>query len=378
MNSIFSKIKQFTYKQIIFFSILSICLIASIIFVNNNYSFYERPIAEVTKTVTTDIEKVKDRHGNEDEVYTQSITAIVKNGEQKGQNVHLTNVYSFTGAYDHEIKTGAELFVTFDKKTIDTNELVGSVTDVKRDKYIVAVTWIFVLVLLAVGRMQGFFAAVSLAINLLILSFALDLYVNTGINLLWICAVTVVLFTIISLLLVNGRNEKTYAAILATLLGTFTALLITYVAMKVTGEKGLYYEEMQFLTRPYKLVFMAGLFIGSLGAVMDVAISMSASIFELYEKDKNISVQALKESGLAIGKDIMGTMTNILFFAYVSGSIPMLILYFKNYTALNFTLSMNLSLEFARALAGGIGIVVTIPIGLYISIYYVNRKRAKQ
>ena len=88
-------------------------------------------------------------------------------------------------------------------------------------------------------------------------------------------------------------------------------------------------------------------------------------------------VKALKKSGLEIGKDIMGTMTNILFFAYISGSIPVLILYLKNASPLSFTLSMNLSLELARALAGGIGIVLTIPIGLYTSIFFINRKKAK-
>ena len=110
---------------------------------------------------------------------------------------------------------------------------------------------------------------------------------------------------------------------------------------------------------------------------MDIAITMSSSIFGLYEKNNQISVKALKTSGLEIGKDIMGTMTNILFFAYISGSIPMIILYLNNDSALGFTLSMNLTLELARALAGGIGIVLTIPIGLYVSIFFINRKRER-
>ena len=110
---------------------------------------------------------------------------------------------------------------------------------------------------------------------------------------------------------------------------------------------------------------------------MDVAITMSSSIFELYEKDNDIPVNALKKSGLDIGKDIMGTMTNILFFAYISGSIPVIILYLKNVTPMSYALSINLSLELARALAGGIGIVLAIPIGLYTSIFFVNTKEGK-
>ena len=70
-------------------------------------------------------------------------------------------------------------------------------------------------------------------------------------------------------------------------------------------------------------------------------------------------------------------MTNILFFAYVSGSIPTLLLYLKNASTLGYTLSLNLSLELVRALAGGLGIVITIPIGLYTAIFFVNRKKAK-
>lgn len=377
LNAIISKFKHMTYKQMIFYFIIIFSMISSIIFVNNNYAFYDRPIAKVVETNLEETTEVTDQYGNEDTMSTQTITAELKNGDKKGQQIHLKNEYSIAGAYDQPYKAGNELFISIDNKLNENNQLTGDITDVKRDKYIVVIAWVFIIVLLLVGKKQGLFASVSLAINLIILSYALDLNVNTGMNLLWIAAMTTILFTIISLLLVNGFNEKTYAAILATLLGTFSSLLITYIAMKITSENGLHYEEMQFLTRPYQLVFMAGLFIGSLGAVMDVAITMSSSIFELYEKNNKISVKALKSSGLDIGKDIMGTMTNILFFAYISGSIPMLILYLKNYSPLGFTLSMNLSLELARALAGGIGIVLTIPIGLYISIFFVNRKRAK-
>ncbi|WP_253286624.1 YibE/F family protein [Virgibacillus sp. MSJ-26] len=377
MKALIKTFKQLTYKQIIFYILLLLSVVGSLVFVYNNYAFYDRPIAKVIESQTEETTNVTDQYGNEDTMTIQNITAELKNGEQKKEHIQLKNEYSITGAYDQPLETGNELFVSIDKDSVGEKQLTGSITDIKRDKYIVVTAWIFILVLLLVGKRQGLFASVSLAINLIILSYALDLNVKTGMNLLWIAAVTVILFTVISLLLVNGFNEKTYAAILATLLGTFSSLLITYIAMTLTSDTGLHYEEMQFLTRPYRLVFLAGLFIGSLGAVMDVAITMSSAIFELYEKDHHISVKALKTSALDIGKDIMGTMTNILFFAYISGSMPMLILYLKNYSPLGFTLSMNLSLELARALAGGIGIVLTIPIGLYISIFFVNRKRAK-
>jgi uncharacterized membrane protein len=319
-----------------------------------------------------------DMYENEDNLFTQRIIAEIKNGEEKGKLIHLINEYSASGAYDQQYHVGNELFVSINKKTEESTYLTGTIKDVKRDKYILITAWVFIFTLLIVGKKQGLFSIISLVANAVLLSYALDVYLNTSdMSLLFICCISVILFTVISLLLVNGFNEKTYAAIVATLLGTFILLLITFLVIWLGSENSLRYEEMQFLTRPPQMVFMAGVLVGSLGAVMDVAITMSSSIFSLYEKNNSISVKALKNSGMEIGKDIMGTMTNILFFVYISGSIPMLILYIKNASPLGFTFSINLSLELARALAGGIGIVVTIPIGLYISILFVNRKRVK-
>jgi uncharacterized membrane protein len=368
-----------TYKQILLCIITGLCFVASVWFVNHNYSFYKRPIAQVVKTHLEETTKVTDEHHNKDHRFTQRIVAELKNGKEKGRHIHLTNEYSTSGAYDQKYHVGNDVFVSIDKKnSMESTDLTGSIKDVKRDKYIMIIAWIFIFTLLLVGKRQGLHAIISLAVNAALLSYALDIYVNyESTRLLWICSIAAVLFTVISLLLINGWNEKTFSAILATLLGTFISLFIAYFVVQATSENGLRYEEMQFLTRPYQIVFMAGLFLGSLGGVMDIAITMSSSIFGLYEKNNSISQKALRTSGMEIGKDIMGTMTNILFFVYISGSIPVLILYLNNGSPLAFSFTMNLSLEVARALAGGIGIVIAIPISLYISIFFVNRKRAR-
>ncbi|WP_232310518.1 YibE/F family protein [Mesobacillus selenatarsenatis] len=365
-------------KQLLFLSLFVLFIVATIVFVHNNHFLYDRTIVKVLETEVVEKTEVIHPLDNIDHLYTQQLTAEIKNGEEKGKLIHLVNEFSTSKAYDHEFEVGDELFVDIDSTRADTGELQGTIKDVKRDKYLMYVAWVFVLVLLIVGRKQGLLSIVSLVINALLLSFALDVYLNNANwSLLMICSIAAVLFTVISLLLVNGFNEKTYAAIIATLLGTFASLFIVWVVLWATSEKGLRYEELQFITRPYHVVFLAGLFLGSLGAIMDVAITMSSSMFHMFEKNNNIPVKALIKSGMEIGKDIMGTMTNILFFVYVSGSIPILILYFKNGSPLGFALSMNLSLEMARALAGGIGIVLTIPIGLYVTIFFINRKRTR-
>ncbi|USK17577.1 YibE/F family protein [Bacillus velezensis] len=368
---------RMSYKKKLFYVITAFCFISSLIFVTHNASFYERPIARVTKTTLEHQCDVQDMHKNKDKIFTQTITARLENGSQKGQLIHLSNQYSLSGANDQKYSIGDEVFVSFDKGKPSNKDISGSIIDKKRDKQLLLIAWVFIFTLLIVGKKQGFFSIVSLMFNAVLLSFALDLYrKHPNIGLIFICGICILIFTVISLLLVSGFHAKTYAAIAATLAGTFVSLLITYLVMLATGEKGLRYEEMQYLTRPYHTVFMAGVFIGSLGAVMDVAITMTSSVFGLYEENKGISLQALRRSGMEIGKDIMGAMTNILFFAYISGSIPMMLLYLKNDSPIGFTLSMNISLEIARALAGGIGIVLTIPASLYASVFFIKRKKA--
>ena len=99
--------------------------------------------------------------------------------------------------------------------------------------------------------------------------------------------------------------------------------------MMFTNGDGVKYETMSFLTIQPTQIFLASVLIGSLGAVMDVAITLTSSLYEIKAQHPEISLKQLRQSGTNIGKDIMGTMTNILFFAYLSGSIPMIILSLK-------------------------------------------------
>ena len=81
----------------------------------------------------------------------------------------------------------------------ENSELTGTIKDVKRDKYVLIVAWVFILTLLIVGKKQGLFSIISLAVNAVLLSYALDFYLNTSdISLLLICSISVILFTVLS------------------------------------------------------------------------------------------------------------------------------------------------------------------------------------
>ena len=364
-------------QSIILSGSIFLCIVLSLLFVQNNFSLYKQPIVEIVKETLKDEKETIGSTNNQDTLFRQDLIGKIRNGEQKGEFVLLENTFSSSGAYDHRYQVGDELFITLQSRK--GTQLDGIILYPKRDKYILLAAWLFILVVLLIGKKSGLFSILSLIINIFVLSFALNFYTNSeGVSLLFVSSLLVLFFTSTSLILVSGNNEKTYAAILATLMGTFSALLIAFIVMKLTSEKGLRYEEMAFVTRSPQKVFLASILVGSLGAVMDIAITITSSLYELYEKNKQISLKNLKESGMEIGKDIMGSMTNVLFFAYVSGSIPMLLLYLKNGAPLNYTLSMNLSLELTRALVGGIGIVLTIPISIYTTTYFIHKRRASK
>src|SRR5699024_1718097 len=155
--------KKTTRKQVIFFMITLFSFLASIVFVHNNYQLYERPIAKVTEVELESTEEVTDRNQNEDTHYDKQLKAEMKNDEHKSQTVFLKNKYSSSGAYDQTYQKGDELFVVL--KSSESEQLTGSVQDVKRDSYMMYVLWIFIFVLLWIGKMQGFFSIVSLVMN---------------------------------------------------------------------------------------------------------------------------------------------------------------------------------------------------------------------
>ena len=105
------KIEKKSYKRVLFYIILGLLFAVSILFVNHNHSFYDRPIAEVIKIDLEDTVDVIDMHNNEDQLFTQYVVAELKNGEKKGQVIHLTNEYSSSGASDQQNPIGNVLFV---------------------------------------------------------------------------------------------------------------------------------------------------------------------------------------------------------------------------------------------------------------------------
>jgi uncharacterized membrane protein len=172
-----------------------------------------------------------------------------------------------------------------------------------------------------------------------------------------------------SLLIINGANMKTWAAVIGCIGGIMVAGVMTAFLdslLKITGivsEESVYLVELNS-TNPINLkaIVFAGILIGAIGAVMDVAMSISSSLYELNEQMYHPSFGQLWKSGLNIGRDMMGTMSNTLILAYIGSSLSLVLLLVAYNTPMIYLFNRELIVvEILQALIGSFGLLFTIP-----------------
>ena len=356
--------------------IISICaviflLMAARVFTYNNYFLYKEDVVKITAVKNEEVYEKEGLNGEVEKYYNQEITAIIKSGEYKGKSITLNNTCSYSGVKDEGYKKGNYLFVSLSGSE---DKLSANILSVKRDMYVMVLICVFILGIVIFAGKKGVLSIISIIMNIIIFTYALNEYVN-GKDILKLCNLMIILFTMISLILASGINKQTVCAIISTLI----SVALIFIIYKITKEnfEQPEYMMMEYITNPEHLdhIFMAGVLIGGLGAIMDVAISISVAVNELINKDKNISVKNLISSVKEIGYDIMGTMINVLFFTYMCGTIPMLILKIKNGYKFLSIIKFQIPFEIIRFLVGAIGIVVTIPISGFIAITILKKRR---
>ena len=359
-------------KFIIIYSLLIIVSLGIVIFTYNNHKYYKDTIAIVIDTKDKYITTEEVTFGYKEDLYKEEIKAKILNGKYKGQIVKIDNEYHKGEAYDQKFKKGDELFVSLYIK--DNKIKSASINGYKRDKYVVLIIALFILIIVLIGHLKGFLSFISVILNIVIFGFLVHLNAVKSANLVLLSFLGAIIFSIVCLLLVSGFNKKSLAAIISSILGIILIAIISLVVIKITNYEGIRFEQMELLTRPYEEIFISELILGGLGAIMDISISISSSLNELIEKNKRISIKALTKSGFNIGQDIMGTMINVLFFTYVCTGIANLTIYFRNGITIGHLMSEYISLEITRALTGAIGIVITIPIAIFTSLFIYKRR----
>ena len=240
------------------------------------------------------------------------------------------------------------------------------------------------LVIIAIGRGKGVKAILGLAYTLYLVIFLLLPTVFSGYSPVLMSIICVALSTIVTLMLLNGASKKTYSAIVATVLGVVLSAGGFYLMSLVLKVNGFSVDEAESLVLinqatglSIKDILFAGILISSLGAIMDVGMSIVSALSELFHHQPNLTQKQIFDSGIEIGKDMIGTMTNTLILAFTGSAFVSLLVLFSYNVDIKQLLSSNyIAIEFAQGIAGTLGIVLTVPIASFISAWALTNKKS--
>ena len=307
----------------------------------------------------------------------QYLDVKITSGENKGK---IVSVINFVGRTDNKpVKVGTRLVVSSYDDFIST-----IIVNYNREISIYILLFIFIFVVLFLGKSKGSKSLFSLAFTMICIFFIFIPLIIKGMNPIVSSIIIVILSTMVTMISLNGTTKKTFVASLSCILCTIVAGLIAYIFGKFNNISTFNTAELQDLlfvstktSLKVKDLLFAGILISSLGAIMDTTMSITSSIFEMKDVNNNLNKSQLLISGMNIGKDIMGTMTNTLILAFTGSSINILIIYFMYNMPYIQLINIDLIvLEIVQGLSGGIAVILSIPITAFAASELIGDKKA--
>lgn len=312
----------------------------------------------------------------------QQLNVEILTGEFKGQEIEVVG-YNYVDAYysnsNFWFKEGERITIGLQVENGEITRAypVGYTRDVPT--YILG--GLFIALLLFFGKMKGLKSVITLGLTVFILFKFMIPYLLEGYNPVLLVLVTGAIVTTLTFLIVSGISRKTFAAITGTVGGLGAAAFISFLFMSLMKLSGFHGEEEVMLgmldseqSIDLSGLLLAGIIIGALGAVMDVAISIASSLEEIKRNHKKATYKDLFKSGMNVGGDIMGTMANTLILAYVGASLPILLLMNAYEYPFGELIHMEIfTVEILRTLAGSIGLVLAIPITALVSAFLLSK-----
>lgn len=297
----------------------------------------------------------------------QLLEVEVLTGEYKGAVLEATN---FLSAYANvDAKVGTRVIVRLDVD--DQGELyVVSVPAYNRAPVMLGLALIFAALLVIIGRKKGVMALVGLVYTLACIWFIQVPMILRGAEPVLVSVIIVALTTAASLLFLTGLSRKTLCAVLGCVCGVGVAGIFAAVSGSISQLNGFNLPEAEDLvlrstqdTVRISGLLVSGILVASLGAVMDVAMSIASSCWELRQLNPALPKADIFRSGMNIGRDAMGTMANTLILAFAGASLNTLLLFrIYGYPAIQLFNSDAIAVELIRGLAGSIGIILTVPL----------------
>lgn len=306
----------------------------------------------------------------------QSVEIEVLTGAHKGEHVFAENMLMGNPAYDINLKKNDRVILHVEAENGGINFFIA---DKERVNVLYVLTGLFFILLLIIGGKKGFRSLVSILVTLGLIFGGLTPLILSGLNPVLATVLICVLASVIAIYLVGGINSKSSGAILGTVLSLVIAGILSMLSVKFASLTGFASEESMFLFTAHPSLNFVGvltsaMLIGALGAVMDIGMSISSTINELFLSNTEMQVKELFDSGMNVGKDIIGTMANTLILAYLGGSL-FLVLLSNNIDLQKFFNLNQVATEISSALVGSIAIVLCVPITAIISAYLIRRSK---
>lgn len=314
----------------------------------------------------------------------QLVTVKVLTGNFKGTKRLIENMLTGNPAYDINLTKGNKvvLHVEPNSDTITTPEDVDFfIADIKRDNQIFVFTGIFFILLLLIGKKKGLTSIISIISTIALIFFMLLPMILNGFCPIASAVLTGIISTVITIYLVGGLNSKSSSAIIGTSISLIFAGALSMLAIYFAHLTGFAGEENMFLytARPdlsFTGILSASMIISALGALMDTAVSIASTVNEIFETDKSLSVKQLFKSGMNVGRDIIGTMSNTLILVYLGSSLTLVLL--SSNIDMNKFFNLNqVATEILSALTGSIAILFCVPITAIIAAYLIKKQQDK-
>ncbi|NIV30563.1 MAG: hypothetical protein GWN58_13995 [Anaerolineae bacterium] len=265
-------------------------------------------------------------------------------------------------------------------------EDVFHVTDYVRTRPLFWLAALFVAATLLLSGWQGLRSLLGMGVSLVVILFFIVPQILDGRNPLIVAILGSVVMMGISLYLVYGWNSKTHVAVAGLLLSLIvTGLLAVWVwSVNWTRLSGFGAEEAGFLQvagvqLDTRGLLLAGIIIGTLGALDDIAIGQSSTIFELRKANPDLTWLELFRHGMTVGRDHIAAMVNTLLLAYVGAALPLVLMFSVFAEPVGVTINREIiAEEIVRTLVGSLGLLAGVPLTSVIAAYAARRDASSQ
>ena len=322
---------------------------------------------------------------NLEEQTKQEVTVKILTGQFKGTTRIIDNMLTGNPAYDIPLSQGDKVIIHTEPNSeniITADDVDFFIADIKRSNQLWIFSLIFAILLITIGRKKGLTSIVSIIATIFLIFTLLVPMILNGFCPIASSILCGILSTVVTIYLVGGFNSKSSSAIIGTSLSLIFAGVLSMLVIYFAHLTGFAGEENMFLytARPdldFKGILSAAMIISALGALMDTSVSIASTINEIHQTDKTLSIKKLFQSGMNVGRDIIGTMSNTLILVYLGSSLPLVLL--SNNIDLNKFFNLNqVATEILSALTGSIAILICVPITALIASYLVKKNQKQE